>query len=211
MLSAIDQAYCNALRIFNPYAAQKHRLDRSIPKLDLKAFKENPRYQFVYDKLFIAKSQGMACGTLEELLAAPKDAEYPLFIKPRYGHLSASSKDCYKIRAPEELQKYARKTHMMWSEFVNATEGMTDFVLINGEIVYQLSYVYSDAQNGFSDVWKLISPESTPPKASSTGSTNTWAATRGRSTSSTGRPRSSRSACASPAGACTWKVRTTRP
>jgi len=165
MLSAIDQAYCNALRIFNPYAAQKHRLDRSIPKLDLKAFKENPRYQFVYDKLFIAKSQGMACGTLEELLAAPKDAEYPLFIKPRYGHLSASSKDCYKIRAPEELQKYARKTHMMWSEFVNATEGMTDFVLINGEIVYQLSYVYSDAQNGFSDVWKLISPESTPPES----------------------------------------------
>jgi hypothetical protein len=165
MLNTIDQAYCKALNIFNPYATQKYRLNKSIPKLDIRAFKENPRYQFVYDKLFIAKSQGMACGTLEELLAAPKEAEYPLFIKPRYGHLSASSKDCYKIKKPEDLQQYAGKKHMMWSEFVDATEGMTDFVLINGEIVYQLSYVYSDAQNGFSDVWKLISPESTPPES----------------------------------------------
>jgi hypothetical protein len=165
MLSSIDQVYCKALNIFNPYAAQKYRLNKNIPKLDIRAFKENPQYQFVYDKLFIAKSQGMACGTLEELLASPKEAEYPLFIKPRYGHLSASSKDCYKIKQPEDLQQYAGKKNMMWSEFVNATEGMTDFVLVNGEVVYQLTYKYSDAQNGFSDVWKYISPETTPPES----------------------------------------------
>jgi len=165
MWSSIDKVYCKALNIFNPYAVQKYRLTKNMPKLDIRAFKENPQYQFVYDKLFIAKSQGMACGTLEELLAAPKEADYPLFIKPRYGHLSASSKDCYKIRKPEDLQQHAGKENMMWSEFVNATEGMTDFVIVNGEIVYQLSYKYSDAQNGFSDVWKYISTETTPPES----------------------------------------------
>jgi hypothetical protein len=52
----------------------------------------------------------------------------------------------------------------MWSEFIDATEGMTDFVLVDGEIVYQLTYVYSDKQYGFADVWKYISSESNPPE-----------------------------------------------
>ncbi len=149
--------------IFNPYLAVKHRLSKKIPKFDITAYTLNPNHQFVYDKLFVADSQGMACGTLADLLKDPTTATYPIFIKPRYGHLSASSKYCYKINAPTDLAQYASKPNMMWSEFVNATEGMTDFVLVNGQITYQLTYVYSTAQNGFSDVYKYISPESKPP------------------------------------------------
>ena len=40
---------------------------------------------------------------------------------------------------------------------------MTDFIMLNGKIVHQITYVYSDKQNGFSDDWKLVSPDSTPP------------------------------------------------
>ena len=51
----------------------------------------------------------------------------------------------------------------MWSSFVDATEGMTDYVLKEGEIVHQITYNYSEKQNGFSDDWKYISKENTPP------------------------------------------------
>jgi hypothetical protein len=52
---------------------------------------------------------------------------------------------------------------MIWSEFIDATEGMTDYVLLNGVIVHQLTYPYSPKQNGFSDDWKYVSPDTTPP------------------------------------------------
>ena len=45
--------------------------------------------------------------------------------------------ECFKLHS---------KKNMIWSEFIDATEGMTDFILVNGEIVYQLTYVYSDKQ-----------------------------------------------------------------
>jgi hypothetical protein len=155
-----DKQYSKLLGIFNPYETFPYKLDREIPKFDIVAYHSNPKYQFVYDKLFIAKSQSMACGTLKET----QDATYPIFIKPRYGHLSASSKNCYKIASEEELKPFKRKKNMMWSEFVNAKESMTDFILINGEIVYQITYIYSEKQNGFSDDWKYISPENKPPE-----------------------------------------------
>lgn len=159
----IDKKHCSVMGILNPYKSLKYRLNPGIPQLDKTAYEKNPNYQFVYDKLFIAKSQGMECGTLHDLLKDPSQAKYPVFIKPRYGHLSASSKNCYKINTPGDLKAHVAKKDMMWSEFVNATEGMTDFVLVNGQICYQLTYKYSDAQNGFSDVWKYISPETKPP------------------------------------------------
>jgi hypothetical protein len=40
---------------------------------------------------------------------------------------------------------------------------MTDFLLLNGRIVYQITYIYSDEQNGFTDVWKYVSPNTPAP------------------------------------------------
>ena len=53
---------------------------------------------------------------------------------------------------------------MMWSEFIDGTEGMTDFIILKGSIVHQVTYVYSDEQQGFSEEWKLISSDSEPPQ-----------------------------------------------
>jgi hypothetical protein len=156
-----DKSYCAFLRIKNPYSLFHHRLSPKIPKFDQPAFDQNPKHQFVYDKLFIAKSQGMKCGELAELAHA--GTAFPVFIKPRYGHQTASSRDCYKITTSKELAPHMKKPNMMWSEFVDATEGMTDFVLVQGQIVYQLSYVYSKKQNGFADDWKYVSPDTKPP------------------------------------------------
>ena len=160
-IKRIDEIYSNALGIFNPYKSLPYRITDDIPRFDIHAFNRNPAHNFVYDKLFIAKSQGMKCGDLKTL--KNKKVEFPIFIKPRYGHKTASSKNCYIIRSNDALQKHVDKPEMMWSEFIQATEGMTDFILVNGYVVYQLTYVYSEKQHGFADEWKYISPKSTPP------------------------------------------------
>ena len=162
MLQDMDVMYTQMLGIFNPYKALKHRITPDLPHFDAKAFKMNPRYQYVYDKLFIAQSQDMKSGTLAEL-KGKNDIEYPIFIKPRYGHKTASSKYCYKIKKYADLAPHFDKPDMMWSEFVDGKETMTDFILVDGVIVYQLTYVYSEAQYGFADIWKHISPDNKPP------------------------------------------------
>jgi hypothetical protein len=161
-MEKIDDMYCSLLGIVNPYTTMTNRLSKDFPRFDGTAYKKNPKYQIVYDKLFVAQSQGMAAGPLHELRGRT-DIKFPIFIKPRYGHLTSSSKDCYKIKSADALLPHLDKPNMMWSEFVDATEGMTDFVLVDGTIVYQLSYKYSEKQNGFADVWKYIDPRTQPP------------------------------------------------
>jgi hypothetical protein len=156
----LDQQYCKVLGIFNPYKTAPYRLHKTIPIFDSIAYKNNPDYRFVYDKLWIVQSQHMKGGELSKL----KNPQFPIFIKPRWGHKTSSSKDCYKIKNMDELKPHLSKSNMMWSEFVDAKEGMTDFILINGEIVYQITYEYSEKQNGFADDWKYISPKNKPPQ-----------------------------------------------
>jgi hypothetical protein len=157
-----DRQYSNYLRILNPKDSVPYKLDVDMPQVDSKAYKLNPHYRHLYDKLFVTQSQHVQGGELSELKHT--NVTYPVFIKPRYGHKTSSSKNCYKINSKEELTPHFHKKHMMWSEFIKATEGMTDFVIVNGEIVYQLTYVYSDEQYGFADVWKYTSSESKPPQ-----------------------------------------------
>ena len=53
----------------------------------------------------------------------------------------------------------------MWSQFIDDTEGMTDFFIHKGTIVYQMTMKYSDTQHGvIADDWKYISPENKPPE-----------------------------------------------
>ena len=156
-----DKLHSNVFGIRNPYDAVPYKLDSTMPSSDSKAYKLNTQYRHLYDKLFIIQSQHLEGGKLSEL--KHKEVTYPIFIKPRYGHKTSSSKNCYKIKSKEELSRHFNKKDMIWSEFIDATEGMTDFVLLNGEIVYQLTYVYSDKQYGFADVWKYIASDNQPP------------------------------------------------
>ena len=163
-LSKQDELWCKVLNIKQLYhEAFSNQFLNTIPTFDLDAFKKNPNHQFVYDKLFIAQSQDIQSGLLKDITLSG-DIKYPIFIKPRWGHVTSSSKNCYKIKNPKELLPYLSKPHMMWSEFINANEGMTDFILDNGKIVYQLTYEYSPTQNVFADDWKYISSSTKPPE-----------------------------------------------
>ena len=157
-----DIPWCNFMGYFNPYVDPfQHFISKNIPDFDYQAYKKYPRYNHVYDKLWVIKSQGLIGGTIDEISSEDK-IPYPIFIKPRWGHKSATSKNCFKIKSYEELEKYKHIPEMMWSEFFNAKEQMTDYILLNGKIVYQITYVYSDSQKEFIEEWKYISPKNKP-------------------------------------------------
>lgn len=159
-----EEKWCQIMGYKNPYLdPYDHHITSTTVTNDQEAYRKFPENKKVYDKLWIAKTQNLNCGKLEELIDKGKHINYPIFIKPRWGHLSAASKHCYKIKNREQLDKYVDYPNMMWSEFIEGTEGMTDILMINGRMVYQLTYKYSDEQNGFSDVWKYISPKTKIP------------------------------------------------
>lgn len=163
-LSNKDEQWCKFLNIKQLYdEAFSNKFLKNIPMFDLDAFNKNPKHHFVYDKLFVSQSQDINSGSLNEL-SISNDFTYPIFIKPRWGHVTSSSKNCYKINNLNELIPHLSKPHMMWSEFINANEGMTDYVLDNGKIIYQLTYEYSPTQNVFADDWKYIDPKNKPPE-----------------------------------------------
>jgi len=162
-LLTYDDAWCETMGFFNPYTDPfDHSFTRKLPMFDKRAYMSNPKYSFVYDKLWVCQSQDINSGRLESI-TPDSNIRYPIFIKPRWGHKSASSKNCFKINSYSELSKYRHLNEMMWSEYIEGTENMTDYVMVNGHIIYQITYLYSDTQNGFIESYKLISPDNEPP------------------------------------------------
>ncbi len=159
-----DEKWCKTMGFVNPYIDPfKYHLYGSVPVYDGEAYKMYPQHNFVYDKLWIAKSQKLKCGTLENLFENKNNIKFPVFIKPRWGHLSATSKNCFKIKNAKQLNNYNNFKHMMWSDFIDGREGMTDFIVLNGNILHQITYIYSDEQLGFADTWKYISSKTPAP------------------------------------------------
>ncbi len=160
-----EEEWCKYMGYKNVYLDPfKYHITNGAVTSDGKAYKSFPENRHVYDKLWVAKTQNMNCGRLEDLVGRENKINYPIFIKPRWGHLSASSKNCYKITSASQLAKYINNKHMMWSDFIDGKEGMTDYLLLNGRIVYQITYVYSDKQHGFTDAWKYVSPDNKAPQ-----------------------------------------------
>ena len=137
-------------------------LTKNLPLFDSIAYSKYPEHNFVYDKLYIAKTQNLKCGLLKDIEF--DNIQYPIFIKPRYGHKTETSKNCFKIKNKGQVKKYIKYHDMMWSEYIKDKESMTDFILLNGNIVYQITYDYSQSTNGFVDEYKFISIDNKPPE-----------------------------------------------
>jgi hypothetical protein len=158
-----DNSWCKMMNYDNAYiSAFDYPLSSNLEPYDLGAYKRFPQHNFVYDKLWIAKSQDLACGRMENVDIESR-INYPIFIKPRWGHKTSSSRNCFKIESFNELEKYRSKSDMIWSEYIDGTERMTDFILIQGRVVYEITYKYSKDQHGYIDEWKYISQKNTCP------------------------------------------------
>lgn len=164
-LSKYDNVWCKLLNIKNPYIDNyEYQLSRNIPMFDSVAYNKYPKLNHLYDKLWITKSQKIKCGMLSDLKDKTEDElpKYPFFIKPRYGHKNAGSKGCHVIENYNQLMYYIDYEDSMWCEYINEKESMTDFVLYEGKVVYQLTSNYTKGNNPISDEWKYISCNNKP-------------------------------------------------
>ena len=162
-----EEAWCDALGIFNPYMDPfESHLRGDVPVYDGQAYDLYPDHRFVYDKLGVATTQGLAGGVLGSG-AEQAGLPYPVFVKPRWGHKTSGSKHCTRVDAASELpSQAARKEHeLIWTALAEGKEGMTDFVLVSGRIVYQMTHEYSEEAHAFAEVWKYTAPDNAPPVA----------------------------------------------
>jgi hypothetical protein len=100
-----------------------------IPTDDPLAFELYPAQRWVYDKLLIARSQGLDCGTHEVL-----PGRYPVFVKPvtnlrGMGVGSGVARDAAALRAQ-------CGPGMFWSPCLTGAHVSTDWAVVRGEPVW---------------------------------------------------------------------------
>jgi hypothetical protein len=105
------------------------RDDVFIPVDDLDCWEFYPDLRFIYDKLFIANSQNIACGTHVDV---PK--HFPVFAKPRV-NLKGMGMNSFIVH--DEVDYRARVTNgLMWMEFLEGPHISTDCAIVKGKVAW---------------------------------------------------------------------------
>lgn len=166
IVSSYNKKWNEILNLKNQYILNNLVISDNIPVTDNNAYYKYPNYNFVYDKLKLAQSQHIESGILDNLLERePLYIQYPLIIKPRWGHKSDRSQHVYKIKNYNELKNYINLKEMIWTTYYNGDEEMTDFILLKGTIVYMMTLDYSKKSlEIIADDWKYIAPHTKPPQ-----------------------------------------------
>jgi hypothetical protein len=143
----------------------KTKLSATMPKNDYEAYYNNIDHQYIYDKLWVANSQHIQSGKMADLLRkTPEYINYPIVIKPRWGHLSNKNRHIYKINSFEELKRFRHLKDMIWTDYFEGSEETTDFLIRDGKIIHNITYEHSTKpSNIVSDKWKKIASGIKPP------------------------------------------------
>jgi hypothetical protein len=101
--------------------------DVHIPIDDIDCWEWFPKYRYIYDKLYIAQSQAIACGAEDEL-----PERFPVFAKPRV-NLKGMGLGSRPITSPEEFRALMTPD-MMWMELFTGDHVSTDCAVVKGEV-----------------------------------------------------------------------------
>ena len=96
---------------------------------DIHSYINNPKYNFVYNKLFVSQSQNVPCAPLG---IYPKT--YPVIFKPIY-NLHGMSRSFYKIHSDEEYDT-CFKDGLFWQEYFPGPQVNLDVVYNKDQIVF---------------------------------------------------------------------------
>lgn len=99
--------------------------DVRVPTDDIDSWEWYPQWRWVYDKLNIARSQGLACGAHDE-----QPSHYPVFSKPAV-NLKGMGLGSRIIRSPAEFEQARRSGHM-WMTLLAGEHVSTDCAVENG-------------------------------------------------------------------------------
>lgn len=101
--------------------------DVHIPVDDIDCWEWFPEYRFIYDKLHVARSQNVACGT-----SADRPTGFPVFAKPRV-NLKGMGLGSRIIRSAAEFEAHVTED-MMWMELFTGPHISTDCAVVNGDV-----------------------------------------------------------------------------
>jgi hypothetical protein len=133
---------------------------------DIDAYAKYPAYNFVYDKYFVMKSQGVDSNTMNII-----PLSFPVFVKPKI-NLNGGNRGCFIVNNKNEFikirEKYNNKEtetikELFWSSVIDGQEGSTDFIVANGIIKYELDYKIQKIPGSIIGIETLISNNNKTP------------------------------------------------
>ena len=103
--------------------------DVFVPVDDIDCWDYFPELRFIYDKLFIAQSQDLPCGTHADL-----PQHFPVFAKPRI-NLKGMGMGSFIVR--DEAEFSSRMTDgQMWMQHLTGPHVSTDCAVVNGKAAW---------------------------------------------------------------------------
>jgi hypothetical protein len=121
-----------------------------IPTDDELAYQQYPHHRWIYNKLLICETQGLA--------NAPHDimpAQFPVFSKPIY-NMRGMGCGGKIIKSPEQFREAVQPGHM-WMALLDGEHVSSDAAVIEGEPVWWRHTIGETLEQGMFDYWKILS------------------------------------------------------
>ena len=120
--------------------------DVCIPSDEIDAFNFNSAHRWIYNKLLVARSQGLECGLHD---AAP--SRYPVFCKPVINLRGMGAGSCILFSERDYQAKCG--VGDFWMRVLTGEQISTDFAIVRGEIAWCRHTLAIPAEAGTFDYW----------------------------------------------------------
>jgi hypothetical protein len=119
-----------------------------IPTDDIDGYKFNPRHRWIYDKLLVARSQGLECG-----LHDSPPPRYPVFCKPVTNLKGMGVGSCV-LRDEQDFRENC-KPGDFWMKLMSGEHISTDWAVVDGEAAWCRHTVGIPGIGGTFDYWMI--------------------------------------------------------
>ena len=135
--------------------------DVHIPTEDSDAWLWNPRHRWVYDRIAVAHSQGLAAGP-----HGTPPPQFPVFSKPII-NLKGMGVGTRVLRSPDDYDRHCTAGHM-WMTLLTGRHVSTDAAVVDGRVKWWRHVTGLPAGGGTFDYW-TVHADSDPALESSLG------------------------------------------
>ena len=123
--------------------------DVHIPTDDSAAFEFNPRHRWIYNKLLVARSQGLECGPQSVL-----PPRYPVFSKPIVNLKGMGVGSC--VLRHEDDYRECCKAGDFWMPLLSGEHISSDWAVVNGRTLWCRHTLGITATAGTFDYWVVL-------------------------------------------------------
>lgn len=119
----------------------KYNLSEKIVIDDVEAYIEYPKYNIIYDKFWLSRSQNMICGPM-----GVYPDQYPIIFKPII-NLYGMSRGFIKINNSKEYDTYF-KDGFFWQPFFEGNQICLDIIIKDTQIIFYNALISKKGQKG---------------------------------------------------------------